>query len=364
MKIGILTFHCAHNYGAVLQCYALQETLKQIGHDVEVIDYRPQYLLTSYSIFNKYRILSKNPILMIRFFIREMLLLPVRIKRYHAFNEFIETKLNLSHRIMKRDIPSSYDIYIMGSDQIWNPKITQGFDSVYFGYFDFHKGEKKYISYAASMEANLFDTKSTQFYVKALNNFDALSVRETRLAELLQPLTTKKIEIVLDPTLLANRNIWNRIALEPSIKRKYVLMYQVRCNENTLRIANNIANQIGAVVIEIMSYPTRHFSKKQLPWSSPEEFLGLIKNAACVVTTSFHGTAFSIIFNRPFYCIQLDDGWDTRSLSLLKTIGLCDRMIKKSETPKFTEIDYNGEINKCLFQLRENSLHYLMNNVK
>lgn len=364
MRVGILTFHCAHNYGAVLQCYALQETLKQMGHDVEVIDYRPQYLLTPYNIFNKHRILSKNPILVIKHCIREMFILAVRLRRYNAFNKFIVDRLNLSHPIIKHDIPDSYDAYIMGSDQIWNYKITKGFDPTYFGYFDFQKGKKKYISYAASMETKLLDDRSTNFYLDALNNFDALSVRETRLAELLQPLTTKKIETVLDPTLLADRGIWNRIALQPSIKRKYVLVYQVRYNKNTLRIAHNIANQIDAIVIEITAYPTTHFNKNSLQVSSPEEFLGLVKHAACVVTTSFHGTAFSIIFNRPFYCIQLEDEGDTRAQSLLKSINLCDRMIKSNESPKFTKIDYNDEINKRIFQLRENSLNYLKNNIK
>lgn len=363
MKIGILTFHCAHNYGAVLQCYALQETVKQMGHDVEVIDYRPQYLLTPYNIFNKHRILSKNPILVIKHCIREIFILAVRLKRYKAFNKFIVDRLKLSHPIIKHDIPDSYDTYIMGSDQIWNPQMTQGFDPIYFGYFEFQKGPKKYISYAASMETKLLDDKSTNFYLDALNNFDAISVRETRLAELLQPFTTKKIETVLDPTLLVDRSIWNRIALQPSIKRKYVLVYQVRYNKNTLCIAHYIANQIDAIVIEITAFPSM-FSKYKLQSSSPEEFLGLVSNAACVITTSFHGTAFSIIFNRPFYCLQLEDEGDTRAQSLLKSIGLCDRMIKSNESPKFTEIDYNDEINKRIFQLREDSLNYLRNNIK
>lgn len=364
MRIGILTFHCAHNYGAVLQCYALQETLKQMGHDVEIIDYRPKYLSTPYVIFDKKRFLSKNPIFLIKHSIGEILLLPTRIKRYNAFDKFINNRLNLSHRIIKRTIPDNYDVYIMGSDQIWNPKITQGFDPIYFGFFDFPKTNKKYISYAASMEIKLLDEKSADYYHKALNNFDSVSVRETNLAKLLQPLTSKKIDTVLDPTLLANTNVWNNIAVQPSIKRKYVLVYQVRYNKSTLRIAHNIANQINAFVIEIMAWPTIYHNKNRLQCSSPEGFLGLIKNAACVITTSFHGTAFSLIFNRSFYCIQLNDGGDTRSQSLLNSIGLSDRMIKNDETPKFTEIDYNEKINKCIFELRESSLRYLRNNVK
>lgn len=363
MKIGILTFHCAHNYGAVLQCYALQETLKRMGHDVEVIDYRPQYLLTPYNIFNKRRILSKNQKFMIKSCIREILLLAARIKRYNAFDKFIKNRLNLSDRVMERKIPNCYDVYIMGSDQIWNPKITHGFDPVYFGYFDFKKSKRKYISYAASMEAKMLNVETKNFYIKALSNFDAVSVRETKLAELLKPLTSKKIETVLDPTLIADRSIWDSIIRKPNIKHKYVLVYQVRNNENTMRIASEIANQINAVVIEVTAWLNICFRKNRFQCASPEEFLGLVKNAACVVTTSFHGTVFSIVFNRPFYCIQLDDYGDTRAQSLLRQIGLSERMIKKNLTPDFTEINYDDGINKCLSQLHEESLHYLFDNI-
>lgn len=363
MKIGILTFHCAHNYGAVLQCYALQETLKQMGHNVEIIDYRPKYLLTPYTIFDKKRFLAKNPISLIKHCIKETLLLPNRIKRHKAFDKFINNRLNLSHRIIKRNIPNNYDVYIMGSDQIWNPKITQGFDPVYFGYFDFPKGNKKYISYAASMETNELNAEIRDLYIKALNNFDAISVREAKLAELLQPLTLKKIETILDPTLIADIATWKSIIKRPNIKHKYILVYQVRNNKNTMRIASEIANQINAVVIEVTSRLDIHFRKNRFQCTSTEKFLGLVKDAACIVTTSFHGTVFSIIFNRPFYCIQLDDNMDNRSQSLLKQIGLSERMIKKDDTPNFTKIDYNDRINKCILKLREKSLCYLRDNI-
>lgn len=363
MKIGILTFHCAHNYGAVLQCYALQETLKQMGHNVEIIDYRPKYLLTPYTIFDKKRFLSKNPISLIKHCIKETLLLPARIKRHNAFDKFINNRLNLSHRIIKRTIPDNYDVYIMGSDQIWNPKITQGFDPVYLGYFDFPKGRKKYISYAASMETNELNAETRDLYIKALNNFDAISVREAKLAELLQPLTLKKIETVLDPTLIADIATWKSIINRPNIKHKYILVYQVRNNKNTMRIASEIANQINAVVIEVTSRLDIHFRKNRFQCTSTEKFLGLVKDAACIVTTSFHGTVFSIIFNRPFYCIQLDDNMDNRSQSLLEQIGLSERMIKKDDTPNFTKIDYNDRINKSILKLREKSLCYLRDNI-
>ena len=142
MKIGILTFHCAHNYGAVLQCYAMQEFLRSKGHDVEVINYRPNYLLKPYKIFNVKRFSSKKPIRILKGLILEFLLFPVRLKRFYGFENFINNKLILSKTVTKESIPSNYDIYIVGSDQIWNPKITKGFDEIYFCRFPFEKGKK------------------------------------------------------------------------------------------------------------------------------------------------------------------------------------------------------------------------------
>ena len=358
MKIGILTFHCAHNYGAVLQCYALQEMLKNMGHDVEIIDYRPEYLLAPYRKFSVSRFRYGNLWLITKACIREFLLLVKRIRRYNAFQTFINKRFNLSSLVKGKAIPSIYDVYIIGSDQIWNPSITKGFDPVYFAYFDFKKGIKKYISYAASMETKELDEEAKKYCEKALMNFDAVSVRETQLKTLLQPLTGKNIELVLDPTLLADKKIWDAIAVRPNVNKKYILVYQVRYNVNTIRIARQLAKDIDAEVIEITAFPRICFSNKSKQCESPEKFLGWIKNADCVVTTSFHGAAFSVIFNRPFYCIKLDDDSDTRSASLLKSIRLENRLIDKSENPAFSPIDYS-EANKRLEYLQSISTAFL-----
>lgn len=360
MKIGILTFHCAHNYGAVLQCYALQETLKSMGHDVEVIDYRPEYLLVPYQKFDIHRFLSKNPIRLIKNCCKEVLLMNRRRKRYKAFDDFISSRLNLSEHVQGNNIPPKYDIYVMGSDQIWNTNITHGFDDVYFGNYMFLKGNKKYIAYAASMGNSLWNDEAKSFYLKSLENFDSLSVRESSMKILLQPLIGKKIEEVLDPTLLADSCIWKNIIKKPYIKYKYVLVYQVRSDKNTLRIARQIANEIGAVVIEVMAnfFIKDCFHKNKIQCASPEEFIGFIKNASFIVTTSFHGTAFSIIFNKPFYCVTLNDGEDSRSASLLKSIGLENRMIQKDSSPKFSDVDFNYA-NESLSLQKKESLYFL-----
>lgn len=357
MKIGILTFHCAHNYGAVLQCYTLQEILKSMGHEVEIIDYRPLYLTKLYKIFSIDRFMHRNLLEMLKKSIKEILMIYKRVKRFKSFQYFIQNRLNLSNNTYTESVFFMYDVYIIGSDQIWNPKITKGFDSVFWADFKFPKNNKIYMSYAASMEISSLDIDEKNFCTNALTNFDYISVRESSLAKLLQELTDKKIETVLDPTLLANSSTWNSILKPPFLQKKYVLIYQVRRDINVQRIASQIAKQINAEVIEIRAALNWTNHKYVYQCCSPEEFLGWIKYASCVVTTSFHGTAFSLIFNKSFYCLKLGKG-DMRISSLLKSIHLENRLINKNDNPIFQKINY--ELPKELLAgLREKSYHFL-----
>lgn len=362
MKIGILTFHCAHNYGAVLQCYATQEFLRSKGYDVEVINYRPEYLLKPYKIFDKDRIASNDFILSFKLLIVQLLLLYDRFKRFRGFENFINKRLMTGKVVTRNNIPSDYDVYLVGSDQVWNPKITYGFDTIYFANFPFEKGEKKYISYAASMESKNLDENQVEFYKKSLNNFDALSVRENALLKLLQPLTRKNITHVLDPVLMVHPEIWDSFSSDKHKTEKYVVVYQVRHNPNTLRIAHHIANQIGAKVKILVARLQFNPINGTDQTATPEEFVDAIRNAACVVTTSFHGTAFSVVFNRPFYTVKLNDGWDTRSMSLLESVELTGRLIDVDDEPTFTSIDYSIA-NQKLDKLRKKSQDYLLNNL-
>lgn len=362
MKIGILTFHCAHNYGAVLQCYATQEFLRSKGYDVEIINYRPEYLLKPYKLFDLERISGDTLILSLKLTIVQLLMFHDRFKRFRGFEKFINKYLKVGQIVTQTTIPSNYDAYIVGSDQVWNPKITHGFDPIYFANFPFERGDKIYISYAASMETKSLDENQNEFYKKSLNNFDALSVRENALLKLLQPLTRKNITHVLDPVLMVQPHIWDSFSSDKHKTEKYVVVYQVRHNPNTLRIAHHIANQIGAKVKILVAWLQFNPINGTDQTATPEEFVDAIRNAACVVTTSFHGTAFSVVFNRPFYTVKLNDGADTRSMSLLEAVELTDRLINVDEEPTFTSIDYSIA-NQKLDKLRKESQDYLLNNL-
>jgi hypothetical protein len=358
MKIGILTFYFAHNYGALLQAYALQEYLKSLGHDVTMINYRQKNLARNFSVFDIKRFVSKNFIILIKRIIVETLLFSRRCLRYFRFEKFIKANLNLSKEVNGKNIPDDFDVYIMGSDQIWNPKITKGFDTIYFGDFSVIKSKK--ISYAASMETNFLTKEQETFLVSQLKNINKISVRESILANLLQPLTEKYIYTVLDPTLLLDTAYWDKLIEMPPINKKYILIYQVKPSYLTLDIANSMAKQLGAIVLEVSSIIMYYKIKKNYKQCvSPALFIGLVKNAACIITTSFHGTVFSMIFKKPFYTIKVGDR-DTRVISLLNSLELSDRFLSENDSLLFSEIDYTN-VDSKLEILRQESVSFIQN---
>lgn len=359
MKIGINTFHCAHNYGAVLQAYGLQEYLRSLGAEVYIIDYRPKYLTRPYHPLNIRLWLAKSLSKTLKKFFTEFVLYWVRRRRYNAFNKFIIDRLNLYPYTAELDY-SEFDAIFLGSDQIWNPRISGGnFDKFFFG-----EGAKcKVISYAASMGAEELTDYQKTYYTDNLHKLTEIGVREDSLNKLLQPLTKKRIYTTIDPTLLAGRDIFENIAKNPNIKKPYILVYEVASYPETLRMAQHIATQIDAEIVYLMSSfrSAKNLSIKDLD-ASPDEFVGYIKNAACVVTTSFHGTAFSIIFNRPFYTIRQNNKADTRAHSLLNRIGLLDRFVDLTALPTLTDVNYI-DINVLLQNEIRSSREFISNSL-
>lgn len=348
MKIGILTFHCAHNYGAVLQTYALQEYLKSCGNEVEVIDYRPRYLTASYDVFplpNLRDVSLKRKILRLCWWglhlPQSILTLPLKIKRWRGFDKFISEKLNLSReRFFDAGVVSAnqYDAIVFGSDQIWSIAHTRGGDPVFLGDFSVPAGTLK-VAYAASAGASSAILGENPMFVEALKNFDAISVREENLAASLQPKTDKKIETVLDPTLLVDKSVWDKIALRPKINKKYVLVYRMLSSRGVMRVAKDLAKQLDATVIDLSSPSVKFAGRKMC--ETPEAFAGWFKHAACVVTTSFHGTAFSILNKTPFYFVGTGHAAENRPRQILKVFGYDERYVKEGSTVRFSPLREN-----------------------
>lgn len=323
MKIGILTYHCAHNYGAVLQCYALQEYLKCLGHEVCVINYRPSYL--KYGLFIWYNWLSLNPVKCIKKTVKQLCSFKLQYKRFTAFERFINERLNIKS-INLQSTQNDIDCFVFGSDQIWRKNGNQ-FDPIYFGEFKAAQGHNL-ISYAASMGLDKLSESEKGQISKWLETFTLITVREISLKKLLSSLTDKRIDVVVDPTLLLSSNEWNKIVQRPNYSKPYILIYQVINNPATLRIAQEAAKKNNAEIIELASkVEMKECAHKVIYDATPHEFIGWIANATMVVTTSFHGTAFSIIYRKPFISVKQHRPSDLRISSILETLGLQERFI-------------------------------------
>lgn len=352
MKIGIITFQCAHNYGAVLQAYALKEYLKSLGHSVNIINYRPCYIVNAYRKINLRYWLSKNPYkCIIRLFI-ELVIKPIRIKRWYAFEDFMNKSLEL-YPYNKNEDYLEFHTLVLGSDQIWNPGITGGnFDGVYFG----SNAKCNIVSYAASSRFEKLSKQQKNFFSVSLSKLKHISVRESSLCNLLQPLVNKKITTVVDPTLLAGRRIFDKIAIPPK-KNKYLLLYQIGRWKELKTLAVKIAEKLNIEVIEITSHPIIP-GKGLIQMASPSEFIGYFQNASFIVTTSFHGLAFAITYNKEFYCLKQNSDADLRLLSLLNKLNLENRFLEIGEEPNFETINYT-KVNEKLDKEVELSTEYL-----
>ena len=336
-KVGILTFHRAHNYGAVLQVYALQQFIKANSCEVEIVNYDSD-VFRQYSLLNFFK--RKNPIKM-----AAIILCKIRsaYTRHKAFENFIKDKLLQSKLVVKNiyDIETAqYDLYVIGSDQVWSLQIGFGFDPIYWGVFKTENNASK-ISYAASSETYPYPAKFDGQIKEALKCFLKISVREDNFANYLDEYTNKKIEVVLDPTLLVDRKIFDEIAIPPKKSSKYVLVYQVANDPEVLKVAEDVAKQINAEVIELKGRLSgRPKSKGCVETASPQEFIGFFKNASCIITTSFHGTAFSIIFEKEFYFVSLSN-YSNRSVSLLEKLCLDERVIKTDSKVLYEKVNYS-----------------------
>lgn len=354
MKLGIITFHFAHNYGAVLQTYALQSYLEECGHDVCVIDYRPKVLVDSYRVFNIKFILSSNPIKCLKkLFYTYPTTLKERLSRYKMFESYIKSTFSLVPINKLSDI----DCFILGSDQIWNKKLTNGFDKIYWGAFK-KRDNQRVISYAASMEIQKNITVEESNVIKGyLSQIESISVRENLLRSTLAPLSNKDIAVVLDPTLLIDREHWHKMAKCPTnAPKKYILLYMA--NDDVRRYAKIIGKEHDMEIVDLLVDAGQILTKNTFASQTPEEFVGWFKNASYILTTSFHGLAFSIIFEKSFNIISRAKSPNSRASDLLEALGALERLCEVGVSPKFETINYQV-INTKLENLQSYSRKFI-----
>ena len=338
MKIGILTFHRAYNYGAVLQAFALQEFLRHEGHDVSVIDYYPDYMKERYLRHSLKHWIGRSISSTIKKIFSEPFLISGRCKRYDRFDTFINNRLRL-YPYEPSSHFAEFDALIFGSDQIWQPSLTGGnYDPVFFGC----GLQSRKLSYAASNRVKTLSERDASFLTKHLNNMSGVGVREFSLKNLLQPLVKSEIAVNLDPTLMAGSAWVDGMNLERPINSHYCLVYEIQRHEAVRSLAKFYSRSKGISYREILSGDVAPKGKNEINSASPEDFCAYVRFADYVFTTSFHGVALSVLQKRNFYYFRQHTNADERIESFLNRISLGDRVIEMNIMPHFNNIDYSS----------------------
>lgn len=367
MKAGIITFNSAHNYGAVLQVYAMQEYLKSLGIDVEVINYRIKEIDNVYKLYNVRRKDHKliRGIKKTYKFIKVNISERWRIKRRENFEYFINNVLNTTKAYytlaeIQKDF-LQYDILIAGSDQIWNVELTKGFKPAYF--LEFGNKDARRISYAASLGNDELPEKYIVFYKRYLENFDFISVREESMKELLKDVTDKPITRVIDPTLLLDKDKYDNIKKDTKFKGKdYIYVHFIGKDEKTYEMADKMSRMLKLPIVHNREKGLFEHELSGEFNERPEQFISVIENAKYIVTNSFHTTVFALIYEKDFITIPHIKR-PARMQNLLEIAGLSNHLIEdvrimpKLETLK---IDYK-DVKKRLLEERKGSIEFLNN---
>lgn len=356
-KVGIVTVHAAHNYGSCLQAYALQKKIEELNCDCDIINLRLPIQREIYKVITK-RISLKY---ILKNMYTLLFIYKSRCLKHKKFEDFILHKMRLSEEANSIEvfskIANKYDCVITGSDQIWNLGIEEFTDA-----YLLQGVRNKKISYAVSCGENIESnfTQKQKEYIKAI---DFISVRDSVTAQLVKTVTNKDVDIVLDPTMLFDGNFYQDLyGEERLIKEKYIYLYTLGNSKELLEVSKRLSKKTG-LPIYISNVSGTHYMfglKKQIA-AGPEEFLNHIKYAEYVITSSFHGTVFSILFNKQFWVFKAES--DARKRELLHLTGLSDRTIDiQNCEEKFKSIILDNQykiVHNMIFAEREKSVDFL-----
>lgn len=380
MKVGIITIQKSPNYGACLQAYGLYTFLKNQNIECEIIDLlRPthsEYIQSK--TYVPYRKQNIGLIKRIKRYCRRFLkkqssiktLTPIAQQKFDAFNSNIKySKTYYSIDELYED-PPQYDIYITGSDQLWNPTIGFCIEP-YFLTFVNNGGRK--ISYATSIGINELEDNEKSDFSKWLADYYSVSVREESAVRLLSTLVSQKITQVCDPSFLLESDQWKRQLIAPTIKEPYLLLFTLSYNKTLLDFCLRLSRESGKKLVYLCLYiPNANISAEYIAVNSagPHEFLGYIARADMVITNSFHGTVFSLILGagNVFSHVPSTQKRGKRITDLLKTYNLSDHVLGDDLTASFHELD-SRKTDKVAIGIvtdkeRKRSQAYLLNQLK
>lgn len=368
-KIGLMTFHAAHNYGSVLQAYATQVVLDKLGVSNEIVNYRLPNQLAYYNTFYSPRFGLKT-------FIQRLVCLPEffpRRKRARKFEDFINGTLRLSantfHSIRDlRAAAAHYPILLAGSDQVWNRHCKAEFateppESILAYLLDFGSPDAQRISFSSSVGA-MTQCELMEF-TPQLRRFSTIAMRETSAAGMVAEITGHPVATTLDPTLMLGKADWLTLSRPcRSATGGYILVYSLKKLLpfwKMLRPVQAYAKSQHLPVVCLSPFSPVPAGVRCANAAGPREFLSLIANARLVVTDSFHGTAFSVNFSVPFFVVE--SGTDHRKNLLLRELGLDGRILRR---PEELETLWNQELDfqrasEILEAKRKESFDYLAN---
>ena len=359
-KIGILTFHNADNYGALLQAYALKYCLKQQGNKADIINYYCPKIQNDYKLFFPFSFSKK----WLKTKLKRFLFFPVMLYIRSKFRPFRKQYLLDTEPLYPDTVASmadNYDIFISGSDQVFNTRITD-FDTNYF--LAFSKNKNKNFSYAASfgLQWSHLTDKEKLFFKEQFDNFAEFSVREQQGADIIRYISGRDCQINLDPALLLTKDKWAQIAA-PVKQQGYVLLYLMYKDSALIRFAKKLAKAKGLKVLFISlladfknRVPAQHITP------TPQQWLGLFLNADYVVTNSFHGFAFSVNLNKTFFLGRLPEKLPVNSRldNLLALTGLEGRLYTNFKNDSDYDIPTDWQsVNEKLDKERQKALDYL-----
>lgn len=369
MKTVTITCHDVYNYGASLQAYALQRMLMSCGIENQIIDYKPDYLSRKYQfthvnkkskLYSVVKHLGPLKIILGLYSNRKYLKF---WKRKRCFDDFKNVYLQLTPRRysdyfeLNSDCPVA-DWYITGSDQVWNTDLKNGHDKSFFLLF---APEGHRISYAASFGISSLPTELHDKMRDRLGSLSWISVRESTGVKIVESLGLNAVQ-VMDPVFLLTKNDWQKLTKPVKMSRKYLLLYYLgKINPLVEILTKKIAEELGLTIVSINDSRIIPFADVNVNGAGPLEFLSYLASAEYVVSTSFHATSFSVIFNKQF-CVCPISGQrnQSRMKDLLSMLNLNDRFVTEIDKIPAQKINYE-HVNEIVSRKSGESREMLLN---
>lgn len=358
-KIGIVTFQESGNYGALLQAYALKTAIGEFGYSADVINYHSKEKEGQYASFS----LHRSPLVNLNTLLSAGITKKVKRSNDAFRRDMLGLKPEQLDRAGMKGLNGSYDKFVCGSDQIWNPKSVKH-DGTYF--LDFVDAPERRVAYAPSIGISVLDEKDIPFFRAGVEGVPYLSVREKSGAELIKQHTGRDALVAADPTLLLSREKWEALTGENQRKKGYILLFMVGYSPKAVALAKTLAKEKNLDVLTPIKTVRDYKDGFKSFIGGPLDFLNAIRYADCVITTSFHGLMFSTLFHKQFLIVEKSAAKNEgacRIHDFLEMTGMNDRIYADDPGRMDAAIDYSA-VDRAVADLKERSIRYLASSLE